>query len=486
VSTVGVAAPLTPGLYYNPVVTVTNGSEETTLINSAPLTVTAPVLSLAKVAARGVISAGESVSYTLTYSNTSSTPASGVWLTDTLPAGVTLVGSVPPTSTQVGNQAGWNLGSVGANASGTLLITVSVPAGLAITPSSTTARASPAPKAPAPAPAGAGDSGAPLSCTSPNRFSRPGPGRQPADLHPHLFQQRRCGGLRRAHHRHAGWQHRLCRRQPCPAAAQPGLLGRRNLPPDGVNHTIVVTVGVTSPLTNGALLTNTALIAAAGHSAQVTETTSVASAPILHARKTASSSLVRPATSSRTLSPTPTAATRWPTASPSPTPLTATPPSRARRPATAAVTLDYLQPASVGHHQLTLTVRVTDVLPNGTLLTNSVAIRDATGVSATDQATVTVQSAPVLHLSKTASAAIIQPGDTLTYTLWYSNTGDSLASGVLITDTLPAALHLRSAAPGASSGSDPTYVWNVGVVPVDCIRSLWWSPPTASSPTWRS
>ena len=130
-STVDLAAPFTPGLYYNPVVTVTNGSEETTLINSAPLTVTAPVLSLAKVAARGVISAGESVSYTLTYSNTSSTPASGVWLTDTLPAGVTLVGSVPPTSTQVGNQAGWNLGSVGANASGTLLITVSVPAGLA-------------------------------------------------------------------------------------------------------------------------------------------------------------------------------------------------------------------------------------------------------------------------------------------------------------------------------------------------------------------
>jgi uncharacterized repeat protein (TIGR01451 family) len=458
-STVGVAAPLTPGLYYNPVVTVTNGSEQTTLTDSAPLIVTAPELHLAKVAARGVISAGESISYTLTYSNSSTTPASGVWLTDTLPAGVTFVGSAPPPSAQAGNQIGWDLGTLGADASGTLLITASVPAGLAdntILDNSATITSA----------EGSGASAGPVPVTvrAPALHMAKTDSTDPVQagsLLVYTLTYSNSGGA-------VAFDARITDTldgNTAFVAASPDISGGSNpvywdigdLPPDGVDHTIVVTVGVTAPLTNGTLLANTALIASTGQSAQATETTQVASAPALHIRKTASGDLVRPGdlitytiaysnsgnevAHAVRITDTIDGNTVFQSASPGYS-------------GSYVWTIPDLPPPATT--QLTLTVRVTDVLPNGTLLTNGVVIQDATGVSATDQATATVQSAPALHLSKTASAAVIQPGDTLTYTIWYSNTGNSPASGVIITDTLPAYL---------SSGGSPTN-WNVGTVPV--------------------
>ncbi len=45
-----------------------------------------------------------------------------------------------------------------------------------------------------------------------------------------------------------------------------------------------------------------------------------------------------------------------------------------------------------------------------------------------------------LQISKTASQASARPGDWLSYTIFYTNTGPGLATGVRITDTLPAVL----------------------------------------------
>ncbi len=468
-STVGVAAPLTPGLYYNPAVTVTNGSEQIVLTDSAPLIVTAPELHLAKMAARDVISAGESISYTLTYSNNSSTSASGVWLTDTLPAGVTFAGSVPPPSAQAGNQISWDLGTLGANASGTLLITVSVPTSLAdntILDNSaaiTSAEGS-----------GADAGPVPVTVRAPAlhiaKTGAPDPV-QAGGLLIYTLTYSNSGGA-------VAFDARITdtldgntafvAASPAPdGSPSPVYWAVGDLPPDGVEHTIVITVGVTSPLTNGTLLANTALIASAGQSAQATETTSVASAPVLHVQKTASGDLVRPGdlitytiaysnsgnevAHDVHITDTIDGNTDFQSASPGYS-------------GSYVWVIPDLPPSATS--QLTLTVRVTDALPNGTPLTNGVLIQDATGVSATDQATATVQSAPDLHLSKTASTAIIQPGDTLTYTIWYSNTGNSPASGVIITDTLPGSLSLQSAVPGASSGSYPTYIWDLDTVPV--------------------
>jgi uncharacterized repeat protein (TIGR01451 family) len=467
-STVGVTAPFTPGLYYNPAVTVTNGSEQTTLTDSAPLIVTAPELHLAKVAARGVISAGESISYTLTYSNVSSTAASGVWLTDTLPAGVTFVGSVPPPSAQAGDQIGWSLGTLGASASGTLLITVSVPASLAdntILDNSATITSA----------EGSGASAGPVPVTvrAPTLHVAKTDSTDPVQagsLLVYTLTYSNSGGAV-AFDAHItdtlDGNTALVSASPAPDGSSPVYWAVGDLPPDGVDHTIVATVGVTAPLTNGTLLANTALVASDRQSAEATETTQVASAPILHIQKTASGDLVRPGdlitytiaysnsgnevAHAVHITDTIDGNTVFQSASPGYS-------------GSYVWTIPDLPPSATT--QLTLTVRVTDALPNGVPLTNGVVVQDATGVSATDQATATVQSAPDLHLSKTASAAVIQPGDTLTYTLWYSNTGNSPASGVIITDTLPAYLHRQSAIPAATGGSDPTYTWNVGTVPV--------------------
>ncbi|HUW94802.1 MAG TPA: C25 family cysteine peptidase [Anaerolineae bacterium] len=52
-----------------------------------------------------------------------------------------------------------------------------------------------------------------------------------------------------------------------------------------------------------------------------------------------------------------------------------------------------------------------------------------------DPATELALPRPRLSIVKTASADVVQPGDLLTYTIFYSNTGDARATGVIITET---------------------------------------------------
>ena len=56
-----------------------------------------------------------------------------------------------------------------------------------------------------------------------------------------------------------------------------------------------------------------------------------------------------------------------------------------------------------------------------------------------------------LQIVKVASAAIIEPGETLTYTLTITNAGPADASNLTVTDTLPSALHYVSANGGGWS-----------------------------------
>jgi uncharacterized repeat protein (TIGR01451 family) len=84
-------------------------------------------------------------------------------------------------------------------------------------------------------------------------------------------------------------------------------------------------------------------------------------------------------------------------------------------------------------------VAVTSPLPAGVeVVTNTVYIVTASGFAATHTLTTTVASAAELSMAKTASAASIASGDTLTYTLLLSNTGKQDATGVVVTDALPA------------------------------------------------
>lgn len=67
---------------------------------------------------------------------------------------------------------------------------------------------------------------------------------------------------------------------------------------------------------------------------------------------------------------------------------------------------------------------------------------------------------PVLTISKSAPASVIS-GQNLTYTLTYGNTGSGNATGVVISDTLPAGTSFVSAT-GGGTLSLGSVIWNIG------------------------
>jgi uncharacterized repeat protein (TIGR01451 family) len=80
-----------------------------------------------------------------------------------------------------------------------------------------------------------------------------------------------------------------------------------------------------------------------------------------------------------------------------------------------------------------------------------------------DSADVTV-TAPVMTFSKSVDATTADPGDQLTYTLTYENTGTGWASSVVIVDTIPADVTFVSSNPTYDSVVGNVYTWNLGDV----------------------
>jgi uncharacterized repeat protein (TIGR01451 family) len=120
----------------------------------------------------------------------------------------------------------------------------------------------------------------------------------------------------------------------------------------------------------------------------------------------------------------------------------------------------------------TYVVTVTTPLTDGTLITN----QDYTvsGGGAYTQAsgapvTVIVESPATLNVSKTASSALVQPGDYLTYTITITNEATALgpALGVVVSDTLPAEVIYQSmgfmepATGTITATGNPTLVWQL-------------------------
>ncbi|WP_395358175.1 hypothetical protein ACHGLA_00760 [Streptomyces sp. YH02] len=118
---------------------------------------------------------------------------------------------------------------------------------------------------------------------------------------------------------------------------------------------------------------------------------------------------------------------------------------------------------------------------DGTVLTNRVTVTgtDTDGVpdpytdDNTAQATTTVH-APVLTVDKSATATV-NAGQAITYTITYANTGSGDASGVTVTDTLPAGVYYsqeldlgtgpRPSSVTLNGDGTRTLVWNVGTLP---------------------
>lgn len=82
-------------------------------------------------AAPVTVTAGDTLSYSLSYSNTGNAAADGVNVADTLPAGVTFVSATPAPTSQSGQTLTWNLGTLSAGLSGSISVTVQTSANLA-------------------------------------------------------------------------------------------------------------------------------------------------------------------------------------------------------------------------------------------------------------------------------------------------------------------------------------------------------------------
>ncbi|WP_230198418.1 choice-of-anchor U domain-containing protein [Luminiphilus syltensis] len=116
---------------------------------------------------------------------------------------------------------------------------------------------------------------------------------------------------------------------------------------------------------------------------------------------------------------------------------------------------------------VSLNASVDTPVADGTELINEAAItfdQQAPSPIVAD-AVATVVSGPALEIVKTASANVVEAGETLTYTLTYRNTGFDVATPLVIVDDLPYQAQIVSASPAPASVSNGLAFWDLGELP---------------------
>ena len=114
----------------------------------------------------------------------------------------------------------------------------------------------------------------------------------------------------------------------------------------------------------------------------------------------------------------------------------------------------------------TLSVTATVVSPAAQTNTGTISAADQfdpNTANNTGSATETPQRAD-LSVTKTVSDATPNVGDQITFTVTLSNEGPDAATGVQVSDLLPAGLSFVSATPSQGSYDNGTGLWNVGTV----------------------
>lgn len=109
---------------------------------------------------------------------------------------------------------------------------------------------------------------------------------------------------------------------------------------------------------------------------------------------------------------------------------------------------------------ITVRVRVNNNLPNNTSITNTSRISATDAVAATAQRSTLVLSAPSVQLTKSDGKTSVVAGQRITYTLSYTNSGNSPAQNVIITDRIPSNTTYNSCAstvPCTESGGVVTF-----------------------------
>jgi uncharacterized repeat protein (TIGR01451 family) len=127
--------------------------------------------------------------------------------------------------------------------------------------------------------------------------------------------------------------------------------------------------------------------------------------------------------------------------------------------------------AGAGSVTRTVTVQVNNPVPAGvTTITNTATVADdgtngpdPTPGNNTASDTDTVNAVPDLTITKDDSLTTVVPGQTVTYTLTINNVGNKNATGVVATDTLPANTTFVSASNGGTLANG-VVTWNIGAV----------------------
>lgn len=84
------------------------------------------ILNVSKVASASQVDVGDTLVYTLSYSNVGNQATTNVVLTDTLPAGITVIAANPPWSTTTAQARTWQLGMLDVGESGQIVMTTTV------------------------------------------------------------------------------------------------------------------------------------------------------------------------------------------------------------------------------------------------------------------------------------------------------------------------------------------------------------------------
>jgi len=264
------------------------------------------------------------------------------------------------------------------------------------------------------------------------------------------------------------------------AAGLPTLIWTINSLAPNAPVTLTFAVTIHLPLTNGLVLTNTAVVTSseAPTPTQGTVTNTVTSSHNLAIRKSAQPVPAQPGglltytlaftvtgdepVYGLTLSDTTPAHTTFVTATPPP----ALDPGAGNPGLVLWALGDFLPPAS-GVNQatgiVTLVVQLNSPLISGTQIVNTALLSDTSGQAVTDTVSTPVSSSHALAVSKSATPSVVIAGQQLTYTVHYTITGNEPAPNVVLTDTLPASVTLVSCAP-ACSVSGGVLTWSLGML----------------------
>ncbi len=234
----------------------------------------------------------------------------------------------------------------------------------------------------------------------------------------------------------------------------------------GLPATVSLTVQVASPLDNGTIITNNALLSA-DNAPDVTTINEVVvnSAPELTIAKSADKDVLQPGeviNYSIDIGNTGNAVAR------STVVFDLLPDNTSFVSASRPATLDGREISwEIGDltpgdkPQLRLVVQADSPLDNQTIIDNFAAVGAENAEPKVASHKSVIESNPVLSLSKTADRSTAQPGDQVTFTLGYANTGNANAASAVISDPIPAFLSFVSAT-GGGTDQGGTVVWNLG------------------------